>query len=98
MTLEVKKRKRVRDESKIRWWKVTEQDCCVKIMEEVNEVLGVREDVLDSWGNYFRSNEAAVNKASGVTSGQRKEDTETWWWNDEVQESIRSKRTEKKME
>ncbi|KAI5626476.1 hypothetical protein C0J50_13765, partial [Silurus asotus] len=28
----------------------------------------------------------------GVTSGNRMEDKETWWWNEEVQESIRRKR------
>ena len=31
-----------------------------------------------------------------VTFGKRKEDRETWWWNEEVQESIKEKKEEKK--
>ena len=33
----------------------------------------------------------------GVTFGKRKEDRETWWWNEEVQESIKEKKEEKKI-
>ena len=32
----------------------------------------------------------------GVTFGKRKEDRETWWWNEEVQESIKEKKEAKK--
>ncbi|KAK3531362.1 hypothetical protein QTP70_018162, partial [Hemibagrus guttatus] len=35
-------------------------------------------------------------KVLGVSSGRRKEDTETWWWNEEVQDSIQRKRLAKK--
>ncbi|KAK3574932.1 hypothetical protein QTP86_019812 [Hemibagrus guttatus] len=35
-------------------------------------------------------------KVLGVTSGRRKEDKETWWWNEEVQDSIQRKRLDKK--
>ncbi|XP_065658442.1 uncharacterized protein LOC136082952 [Hydra vulgaris] len=35
-------------------------------------------------------------KILGVTSGQKKIDKETWWWNEEVQESLREKRLAKK--
>ncbi|KAK3555300.1 hypothetical protein QTP86_014985 [Hemibagrus guttatus] len=35
-------------------------------------------------------------KVLGVTSGRRKEDKETWWWNEEVQDSIQRKRLAKK--
>ncbi|KAI5090362.1 epoxide hydrolase 1 [Silurus meridionalis] len=37
----------------------------------------------------------AARKVLGVTSGNRKQDKETWWWNEEVQESIRRKRLAK---
>ena len=37
-----------------------------------------------------------ARKVLGVSSKQRKEDKETWWWNEEVQESIRKKRLAKK--
>ncbi|KAK3526420.1 hypothetical protein QTP70_025452, partial [Hemibagrus guttatus] len=35
-------------------------------------------------------------KVLGVASGRRKEDKETWWWNEEVQDSIQRKRLAKK--
>ena len=31
-----------------------------------------------------------------MSSGQKKEDRDTWWWNEEVQECIREKRLAKK--
>ncbi|KAK3564084.1 hypothetical protein QTP86_007516 [Hemibagrus guttatus] len=34
-------------------------------------------------------------KVLGVSSGRRKEDKETWWWNEEVQDSIQRKRLAK---
>ena len=37
-----------------------------------------------------------ARKVLGVSSGQKKEDRDTWWWNEEVQESIRGKRLAKK--
>ncbi|KAK3506448.1 hypothetical protein QTP70_000579, partial [Hemibagrus guttatus] len=35
-------------------------------------------------------------KVLGVSSGKRKEDKETWWWNEEVQDSVQRKRLAKK--
>ncbi|KAK3522283.1 hypothetical protein QTP86_001624, partial [Hemibagrus guttatus] len=35
-------------------------------------------------------------KVLGVSSGRRKEDKETWWWNEKVQDSIQRKRLAKK--
>ncbi|KAK3539819.1 hypothetical protein QTP70_013333 [Hemibagrus guttatus] len=35
-------------------------------------------------------------KVLGVSSGKRKEDKETWWWNEEVQDSIQRKRLAEK--
>lgn len=37
-----------------------------------------------------------ARRVLGVSSGQRKEDKETWWWNEEVQENIQRKRLVKK--
>ncbi|KAF7696163.1 hypothetical protein HF521_006257 [Silurus meridionalis] len=37
----------------------------------------------------------AARKVPGVTSGNRMEDKETWWWNEQVQETIRRKRLAK---
>ncbi|KAK3532456.1 hypothetical protein QTP86_018454, partial [Hemibagrus guttatus] len=35
-------------------------------------------------------------KVLGVSSGRRKEDKETWWWNEEVQDSVQRKRLAKR--
>ena len=37
-----------------------------------------------------------ARKVIGVSSGQKKEDRDTWWWNAEVQECIIGKRLAKK--
>lgn len=39
MTLELKKRKRVRTEPRIQWWKLKEEDCCMEFREEVRRHL-----------------------------------------------------------
>ncbi|KAF7710092.1 hypothetical protein HF521_008964 [Silurus meridionalis] len=97
MVLEVKKkRRRVRTERRIRWWKLKEEDCSVRFREEVRHGLGGGEEVLDDWETTAGvMREAAKKKVLGVTSGNRKQDKETWWWNEEVQESIRGKRLAK---
>ncbi|KAK3514944.1 hypothetical protein QTP86_020859, partial [Hemibagrus guttatus] len=43
-----------------------------------------------------RSDQGDRENGAGVSSGRRKEDKETWWWNEEVQNSIQRKRLGKK--
>ncbi|KAI5101616.1 hypothetical protein C0J45_8819 [Silurus meridionalis] len=50
-----KKRRRVRTERRIRWWKLKEEECSVRFRVEVRQELGGGEEVLDNWGNYCRS-------------------------------------------
>ncbi|KAI5620152.1 hypothetical protein C0J50_20287 [Silurus asotus] len=51
MVLEVKKKKRrVRTERRIRWWKLKEEECSVRFREEVRQELGGGEEVLDDCG------------------------------------------------
>ncbi|KAI5612991.1 hypothetical protein C0J50_4233, partial [Silurus asotus] len=50
MVVEVKKkRRRVRTERKIRWWKLKEEECSVRFREEVRQRLGGGEEVMDYW-------------------------------------------------
>ena len=91
MTLEVRLRKRVRAEPRTRWWKLKEEDCCVEFREEVRQALDGGKDEWDDWATTAEVVREIARKVLGVTSGQRKEDKETWWWNEEVQESIRKK-------
>ncbi|KAF7708713.1 hypothetical protein HF521_017770, partial [Silurus meridionalis] len=96
MVLEAKKnRRRVKTERRIRWWKLKEEDCSVRFREEVRQGLSGGEEVLDDWATTAGVMREAARKVLGVTSGNRKQDKETWWWNEEVQESIRRKRLAK---
>ncbi len=95
MTLEVKRRKRVRTEPRLKWWKLKEEDCCVNF-REVRQALGGGEELLNDWATTAEVVRETARKVLGMTSGQRKEDKEAWWWNEEVQESIRMKKLAKK--
>ena len=52
----------------------------------------VDEELPDGWVTTAEAVRETVRKVLGVSSGQRKEDKETWWWNEEVQESIQRKK------
>ncbi|KAK3531963.1 hypothetical protein QTP86_002249 [Hemibagrus guttatus] len=50
----------------------------------------------DDWETTAEVIKETARKVLGVSSGRRKEDKETWWWNEEVQDSIQRKRLAKK--
>ncbi|KAK3568940.1 hypothetical protein QTP86_020632, partial [Hemibagrus guttatus] len=50
----------------------------------------------DDWETTAEVIRETGRKVLGVSSGRRKEDKETWWWNKEVQDSIQRKRLAKK--
>ncbi|KAK3547940.1 hypothetical protein QTP70_001327 [Hemibagrus guttatus] len=50
----------------------------------------------DDWETTAEVIRETGRKVLGVSSGRRKEDKETWWWNEEIQDSIQSKRLAKK--
>ena len=97
MSLEKKRRGRVaRVEPRIRWWKLRKSECSVKFKDEVIQALGGGEELSDDWEAAAEVVRETARKVLGVTSGQRKEDKETWWWNEDVQESVRSKNLAKR--
>ncbi|KAG2465922.1 CFDP2 protein, partial [Polypterus senegalus] len=96
MTSEIKKRKRVRAEPRIKWLKLKKEDCQVEFREKVRQVLGGSEELPDSWETTADVVRVTARRVFGVTSGKRKEEKETWWWNEEIQESIQRKRMAKK--
>ena len=49
MTMEIRKRKRVKAESKIRWWKLRKKDCCEQFREEVKQALSCCEKEMHEW-------------------------------------------------
>ncbi|KAK3567797.1 hypothetical protein QTP86_026441 [Hemibagrus guttatus] len=69
----------------------------LQLMEcEVYRVEGCGQLMEKPWRNVEWSLEETGRKVLGVSSGRRKEDKETWWWNEEVQDSIQRKRLAKK--
>uniref|UniRef100_A0A3B3BTI6 ribonuclease H n=1 Tax=Oryzias melastigma TaxID=30732 RepID=A0A3B3BTI6_ORYME len=97
MTLVVKKMKkeRAKAEKRTNWWKLKKEDCCMTFKKQLKQALGGQEVLPDDWittANVIRETGRSV---LGVSSGKRV-DKETWWWNEEVQECIRSKRLAKK--
>ncbi|KAK3506915.1 hypothetical protein QTP70_031190, partial [Hemibagrus guttatus] len=50
----------------------------------------------DDWETTAEVIRETGRKVLGVSSGRRKEDKETWWWNEEVQDSVQRKRLAKK--
>ncbi|KAI5085399.1 hypothetical protein C0J45_22987 [Silurus meridionalis] len=96
MVLEAKKkRRRVRTKRRKRWWKLNEEECSVRFRDKVRQGIGGGEEVLGDWETTAGVIREAARKVLGVTSGNGKADKETWWWNEEVQESIRRKRLAK---
>ena len=51
----------------------------------MTKILGGKHGLPDEW-------DKTAKTMLGVTFGKQKEDRETWWWNEEVQESIKEKK------
>ncbi|KAK3535643.1 hypothetical protein QTP70_018435 [Hemibagrus guttatus] len=69
-----------------------------RFWSELDEVRRVFPRVVlpDDWESTAEVIRETGRKVLGVSSGRRKEDKETWWWNEEVQDSIQRKRLAKK--
>ena len=97
MTLGTKMRKKAKAEPRIKWWKLKKEDCCGEFREEIRRALGGKDGLPDDWTTTAKVvRDTARNVLVRVSSKQRKEDKATWWWNEEVQESIRKKRLAEK--
>ncbi|KAK3512329.1 hypothetical protein QTP70_005794 [Hemibagrus guttatus] len=97
MTLMVcKKKKRSEIEKKTKWWKLKKEECCEEFRQKLRQALGGQVVLPDDWETTAEVIRETGRKVLGVSSGRRKEDKETWWWNEEVQDSIQRKRLAKK--
>ncbi|KAK3553755.1 hypothetical protein QTP70_009194 [Hemibagrus guttatus] len=96
MTLMVCKKKRSEIEKKTKWWKLKKEECCEEFREKLRQALGGQVVLPDDWETTAELIRETGRKVLGVSSGRRKEDKETWWWNEEVQDSIQRKRLAKK--
>ncbi|KAK3553368.1 hypothetical protein QTP70_003534 [Hemibagrus guttatus] len=98
MTLYVCKMKRskIEIEKKTKWWKLKKEECCEEFRQKLRQALGGQVVLPDDWETTAEVIRETGRKVLGVSSGRRKEDKETWWWNEEVQDSIQRKRLAKK--
>ncbi|KAK3515726.1 hypothetical protein QTP70_030172, partial [Hemibagrus guttatus] len=96
MTLMVCKTKRSKIEKKTKWWKLKKEECCEEFRQKLRQALGDQVVLPDDWETTAEVIRETGRKVLGVSSGRRKEDKETWWWNEEVQDSIQRKRLAKK--
>ena len=96
MALMVKKKKVEKVKPKIRWWKLKETSYQEVFRQEVTRILGYKDGLPDEWDKTAEMLRKTAETVLGVTFGKRKGDKETWWWNEEVQESIKEKNEAKK--
>ncbi|KAK3562747.1 hypothetical protein QTP86_006961 [Hemibagrus guttatus] len=96
MTLMVCKKKRSKIEKKTKWWKLKKEECCEEFRQKLRQALGGQVVLPDDWETTAEVIRETGRKVLGVSSGRRKEDKETWGWNEEVQDSIQRKRLAKK--
>ncbi|KAK3547882.1 hypothetical protein QTP70_000339 [Hemibagrus guttatus] len=98
MTLMVFKTKRskIEMEKKTKWWKLQKEECCEEFRQKLRQARGGQVVLPDDWETTAEVIRETGRKVLGVSSGRRKEDKESWWWNEEVQDSIQRKRLAKK--
>ena len=89
------KRKKQRKQRQ-RWWKLKETSCQEAFRQEVTRILGGKDRLPDEWDKTAEMLRKTAETVLGVTFAKRKRDRETWWWNEEVQESIKEKKEAKK--
>ncbi|KAK3564418.1 hypothetical protein QTP86_018806 [Hemibagrus guttatus] len=83
-------------EKKTKWWKLKKEECCEEFRQKLRQTLGGQVVLPDDWETTAEVIRETGRKVLGVSSGRRKEDKETWWWNEEVHDSIQRKRLAKK--
>ena len=96
MALMVKKKKTEKVKPKIRWRKLKETNCQEAFRQEVTRILGGENGLLDKWDKTPEMLRKTAETVLGVTFGKEKGNRETWWWNKQIQESIKEKKETKK--
>ncbi|KAK3514882.1 hypothetical protein QTP70_033816 [Hemibagrus guttatus] len=87
-----KKWSKIEIEKKTKWWKL-KKECCEEFRQKLRQALGGQIGLPDDWETTAEVIRETGRKVLGVSFGRRKEDKETWWWNEEVQDSIQRKST-----
>ena len=71
-----------------------ETSCQEALRQEVTRILKGKDGLLDEWDKTAEMLSKTAETVLGVTFGKRKGDRETWWRNEEVQESIKERSKE----
>ncbi|KAK3556038.1 hypothetical protein QTP70_001862 [Hemibagrus guttatus] len=91
------KRSKIEIEKKTKWWKLKKEECCEEFRQKLRQALGGQVVLPDDCETTAEVIRETGRKVLGVSSGRRKEDKETWWWNEEVQDSIQRKRVKREV-
>ena len=76
----------------------TKKTSCQEVFrQEMTRILGGKDGLPDEWDKTAEMLRKTAETVLGVTFGKRKGDRETWWWNEEVQKSIKEKKEAKKV-
>ena len=70
--------------------------CQEAFRQEVTRILGGKDGLPDEWDKTAKMLRKTAETVLEVSFGKRKGDRETWWGNEEVQESIKKKKEAKK--
>ncbi|XP_042889568.1 uncharacterized protein LOC122264626 [Penaeus japonicus] len=90
MRLKSRRRREVKVEPKIKWWRLREKDFGAKFKLEVDQKMKWEED--NTWVDLSNVLRETAMELLGVTTGKKKDEKETWCWNEEVQEAIPRKK------
>ena len=74
-----------------------ETSCQEAFRQKVTRILGGEDELPDEWDKTAEMLRKIAETGLRVTFGKRKGHRETWWWNEEVQESIKEKKDSKKV-
>ncbi|KAK3514119.1 hypothetical protein QTP70_005119 [Hemibagrus guttatus] len=98
MTLMVcqKKMSKIEIEMKTKWGKLKKEECCEEFRQKLRQALGGQVVLPDDWETTAEVIRDKGRKVLSVSFVRKKEDKETWRWNEEVQDSIQRKRLAKK--
>ena len=94
MGLMVKKKKAEKVKPKMQWWKLKETSCQEAFRQEMTSILAGKDRLSNEWNKIAEMLRKIAENMLGVTLVQRKGDRETWWWNEQVQETIKKERGE----
>lgn len=83
MPLYIKKRKQVKAEARSKWKKLKKEECCTEFRKKLRHALGGKKELPDDW----ESTALVLTLVFGGSSGHNRV-KQTWWWNDEVHETI----------